>query len=100
MARYITIDCTKIQDQEHLHQVFSEALHFPGWYGRNLDALYDCLTDLEQETKIMLFCWSVLEDRLGAYAEKTKFVLTQAMDDNIDLTVRFSDDLSGMISSK
>lgn len=22
------------------------ALGFPGWYGRNLDALYDCLTDL------------------------------------------------------
>jgi RNAse (barnase) inhibitor barstar len=22
------------------------ALRFPAWYGRNLDALYDCLTDL------------------------------------------------------
>ena len=22
------------------------ALNFPAWYGRNLDALYDCLTDL------------------------------------------------------
>ncbi|WP_229795280.1 barstar family protein [Saccharothrix coeruleofusca] len=23
-----------------------EALEFPDWYGHNLDALYDCLTDL------------------------------------------------------
>ncbi|HJT03700.1 MAG TPA: barstar family protein [Pseudonocardiaceae bacterium] len=22
------------------------AMNFPAWYGRNLDALYDCLTDL------------------------------------------------------
>lgn len=24
----------------------AEALEFPDWYGHNLDALYDCLTDL------------------------------------------------------
>ncbi|HVW40523.1 MAG TPA: barstar family protein [Amycolatopsis sp.] len=24
----------------------AEALSFPDWFGRNLDALYDCLTDL------------------------------------------------------
>ncbi|MBV8996327.1 MAG: barstar family protein [Pseudonocardiales bacterium] len=26
--------------------VIGAALNFPAWYGRNLDALYDCLVDL------------------------------------------------------
>ena len=26
--------------------LFGEALHFPDWYGHNLDALYDCLLGL------------------------------------------------------
>jgi RNAse (barnase) inhibitor barstar len=27
-------------------EAIGAALHCPAWYGRNLDALYDCLTDL------------------------------------------------------
>ncbi|MFB9326077.1 barstar family protein [Paenibacillus aurantiacus] len=27
------------------HDLFQACLHFPGYYGRNLDALYDCLHD-------------------------------------------------------
>ena len=42
----VTIDCSRIQSEEDLHRIFAEALSFPAWYGKNLDALHDCLTVL------------------------------------------------------
>ena len=36
------------------HDYLSEALNFPDYYGKNLDALYDCLTEIGVETEIQL----------------------------------------------
>ena len=41
-----------ITNREQLHDALSEALELPEWYGRSLDALYDCLTDLSVPTTI------------------------------------------------
>jgi len=42
-----------------------EALGFPDYYGRNLDALWDCLTDLAEPTVLLWDGWGTLahEDR-------------------------------------
>ena len=45
-----------ITNREQLHDALSEALELPEWYGRSLDALYDCLTDLSVPTTIQ---WSI-----------------------------------------
>ena len=50
----VTIDCSGIETARQLHEAFAAALNFPHWYGHNLDALYDCLTSLPQETEITL----------------------------------------------
>lgn len=39
------------------HNYLANQLHFPAWYGRNLDALYDCLTDLTADTELELLNW-------------------------------------------
>ena len=70
------IDCTKIHSQEDLHEIFRQILCFPEWYGCNLDALYDCLTDISG--KVRLLDWEVAEDRLGAYGKKAKKVIAAA----------------------
>lgn len=49
----ITILCANLS-REELHQVIAEKMNFPSWYGQNLDALYDCLTDLEEDTHLVL----------------------------------------------
>ncbi|WP_407424521.1 barstar family protein [Methanobrevibacter sp.] len=36
------------------HDYIKEALNFPDYYGKNLDALYDCLTEIGIETQIKL----------------------------------------------
>jgi hypothetical protein len=52
----IVIDCLRILDWTSFHSVFSEALGFPDYYGRNMNAWIDCLTYVDdpddQQTKI------------------------------------------------
>ena len=40
--------------KEEGHDYLMEALGFPDYYGKNLDALYDCLTEIGIETEIKL----------------------------------------------
>ena len=39
---------------EYFHEILARELHFPPYYGRNLDALHDCLTDVSADTAIIL----------------------------------------------
>ncbi len=43
----VAIDCRKIVDEKTLHDVFAHAFGFPKSYGRNMDALIDCLGSLD-----------------------------------------------------
>ena len=77
------IDCARIYSREDLHAVFREALTFPEWYGNNLDALYDCLTEISG--KVRLLDWETAEARLGDYGKKAKKVIAAAALRNTDL---------------
>ena len=58
--KQITIDCTGFS-KEDLHRALAETLDFPEWYGNNLDALYDQLTELSQETLVILCNFNAAE---------------------------------------
>ncbi len=49
---HIILDGKKIKEKKH--DYLKEELNFPDYYGRNLDALYDCLTEIGTETEIKL----------------------------------------------
>ena len=70
------IDCTKIHTKEDLHRIFQETLSFPAWYGSNLDALHDCLTEISG--KVRLLDWENAENRLGSYGKKAKKAIAAA----------------------
>lgn len=44
--KQITLDGNVLADAAKIHDYLKELLEFPEYYGNNLDALYDCLTDL------------------------------------------------------
>ena len=46
----ITIHCTNIGSMGEMHDLLARELAFPDWYGRNLDALHDCLTAVCEDT--------------------------------------------------
>lgn len=78
----VTISCGGIADKNELHARIAAALDFPDWYGHNLDALMDCLTDLDEIT-VTLTEW----DGLPFDAEGFWRVFRQAAAENPDLTV-------------
>ena len=43
----IELDCREMTDKPAMHAYLKEKLALPEYYGKNLDALHDCLTDLE-----------------------------------------------------
>lgn len=44
-AMKYTIDLTGVSDKESLHERLRASLDLPDWYGGNLDAFYDILTE-------------------------------------------------------
>jgi len=83
----VVLDGEKIQNREMLHDILAERLNFPQWYGRNLDALFDCLTDLRKGAKIVLCREELLREKLGAYADALIKVFCEAMEENPALNI-------------
>ena len=72
----ITLDCSQITDATQLHQALFTALSLPEWYGHNLDALFDCLTELEEDTHLILKNWNAQ----ACYSKGFESVFTDATD--------------------
>ncbi len=85
-----TLDAENILDTETLHEKIAEILKFPEYYGKNLDALYDCLTELSEETELVIENAPYLNYNLGIYAGKFISVLAEAemMNPNFTLTIQ------------
>ena len=77
------IDCAAIGTRPQLHEALARTLDFPEWYGHNLDALYDCLS--EASGKVRLLDWETAEVSLGAYGTKAKKVIAAVALRNTDL---------------
>lgn len=45
--KQVILDGNILADATQVHDYLKEMLEFPEYYGKNLDALHDCLTDLE-----------------------------------------------------
>ncbi len=63
------LDGDRVTDKETLHDTLTSSLQLPDWYGRNLDALYDCLSDIHEDTEIRVLHHETLENHLGRYAQ-------------------------------
>ena len=48
----ITLKLDKFSKKEELHSYLKKKMKFPDYYGENLDALFDCLTDISTDTDV------------------------------------------------
>ena len=50
----ILCDFARLDTPDAVYDYLTEELAFPAYFGRNLDALHDCLTDLASPTRLVL----------------------------------------------
>ncbi len=81
-----TIDCAGIPDKHSLHLLIAQTLSFPDYYGHNLDALMDCLTDIREPSVITVQNWQMLDDWALGFWE----TLLDAQRENANITVIFA----------
>lgn len=79
---YMILDGNMIQSREHLHEILARELRLPDWYGCNLDALSDCLTDIFEDTVISVVNLEQLSEELQQYCLRLVRVLRDAAAEN------------------
>ncbi|MCR5673348.1 MAG: barstar family protein [Lachnospiraceae bacterium] len=85
MSREYILDCENMTDRDKAHEYIAEVLEFPDYYGKNLDALFDCLTEMG-ECSILFINLEAL-DMLGEYSGAMLAVFEEAEAINDDLTL-------------
>ncbi len=87
------LDFSGITSREELHDYLAKKLELPEYYGRNLDALYDCLSEMPL-CMISLYHLEALEC-LGDYALSFVETMEEAAADNLRIIMVYVDgDLS------
>ena len=83
----IIIDGKGILNMAEIHRIFAEELDFPEWYGKNLDALYDCLGDVSEEVEIVFENTDELSENLGVSFERLCRLLEDVSSENDYISV-------------
>ena len=52
----VQLSAARWQSEKDVHDALAKALSFPDYYGRNLDALHDCLTELDDTQLVIEDC--------------------------------------------
>ena len=58
--------------EENPHEYIKEKLDFPDYYGENLDALFDCLTEMDRKTIIIKDSDIVDEEIVATFIDASK----------------------------
>ncbi len=87
MKQRVTLSGNKMTSREVLHTYLAKKLAFPSYYGKNLDALHDCLTERSTLLHITVTYADRLRENLGNYGDALLQVLQDAAEANGLITV-------------
>lgn len=85
--REVAIFAREFESVDEIHEFLSRELDFPEYYGGNLSALYDVLTDICEETSILLDGTGIAQGELCGYITRMAQVFLDAREDNPYLEV-------------
>ncbi len=82
----ITLNAKKMKTREKAHEYMARKCGFPDYYGKNLNATYDCLTSMA-DTEITIKHAELLTENLEDYGEQLLCVFSDAANSNAGLKV-------------
>lgn len=80
MVKYVILEGEKLLRRKEAHPYLAQMLDFPDYYGKNLDALFDCLTQLNGYS-VVLENGEILRQS-GGYGAKLLEVFKEAAEAN------------------
>ena len=87
--RRLALNARRMTTREEAHAHMQARLRLPQWYGKNLDALNDCLGEINTPTRIIVRNAPKLKVSLGDYGTKILDVLERAAEENPNLQISF-----------
>ncbi len=89
MEQVFYIDLRGVITREDLHDALAKELRLPDYYGRNLDALYDILTEQGEGWNIIFYNTKDITDEMPDYLSKLKKMSARAVEESENLQIRF-----------
>lgn len=83
----IKIDLKGVRGPQDLHQRIAEALCAPDYYGYNLDALYDLLTEMSESAKICFVNTGDAWQIMPGTCTRLQRVCRDAAEENEDIAI-------------
>lgn len=87
MRKRVTLSGNKMTSKEVLHTYLAKKLAFPAYYGKNLDALHDCLTERSTPLHITVTYTDRLKEHLGDYGDALLQMLQDTSEENELITL-------------
>jgi RNAse (barnase) inhibitor barstar len=82
---FVNIDLTQVHNWESFHKVFAETMGFPNFYGHNMNAWIDCMSDLSTPDNVGMTAIQIPE------GEPLVLVLNESIDFSKRLPQIFSE---------
>lgn len=89
MGKVFYIDMSEVTTKEELQELLVKELPLPDYYGRNLDAFNDVLTEFGNGWNIIFYNTKRAGIKLGKYYDALRRLCSEASEDMTDLKIRF-----------
>lgn len=89
MEKVIYIDLKGVITKDELHELLKKELGFPYYYGGNLDAFYDMLTEYGEGWNIIFYNAGDITAEMPGYYARLKDAAQRAMAETDELRIRF-----------